>query len=393
MSQRPMSHNPDLARLRSDGFGIRIGHGHLVVRDVPYLDADRRVVRGTLVKALTLTGDVAESPRNDHTVRLAGPRPHDADGRPLDVVNSAAAYSLPGVTAQFLLSRKPTGGGYGDYYELVTTYISVLSKHAREVDPTATAQTHPVVVPDEDDPGAFHYIDTASARAGITTVNAKVASDRIAIVGLGGTGAYILDLIVKSPVYQIDLYDGDVLMQHNAFRYPGAAPIEVLQAKPMKVDYLAERYSVLHRRVVSHPCFVNEANVADVLTADLVFLAVDDKSSRALIARRLESAAKPFIDVGLGLFESDGSIGGQLRVTTSLPGHRDHLWDQRHRLPTKTISEDLYDQNVQIVDLNALNATLAVGRWKRYVGIFADLEGEHHSLYIVDGNETINEDK
>lgn len=392
MSQQPISHSPDLARLRAEGFDIRVEHGHLVVRDVPYLDADRRIVRGMLVKPLTLTGYVAESPRNDHTVRLAGPRPHDAQGRRLDVVNSEAAYRLPGVTAQFLLSRKPAGG-YGDYHELVTTYVSVLSKHAREVDPTVTAQTYPVIVPDDDDPGPFHYIDTASARAGITAVNAEVASDRIVIVGLGGTGAYILDLIVKSPVHQVDLYDGDMLMQHNAFRYPGAVPMEVLQAKPMKVNYLAERYSVLHRRVVPHPCFVTETNVEDLLTADFVFLAVDDNPSRALIARRLEAAGKPFIDVGLGLFESEGSIGGQLRVTTSVPGHRDHLWDERHRLPTQTVPEDLYDQNVQIVDLNALNAALAVGRWKRHVGIFADLEREHHSLYLVDGNDTINEDK
>jgi len=392
VSQRPISHSPDLSRLRAEGFDIRVEHGHLVVRDVPYLDAGRQVVRGTLVKPLTLTGDVAESPRNDHTIFLTGPRPYDAQGRPLDVVNSEVAYNVPGLTAQFRLSRKPAGG-YADYYQLVTTYVSVLSKHVRELDPAATAQTHPVVVPDEDDPGPFHYIDTASARAGITAVNVKVASDRIAIVGLGGTGAYILDLIVKSPVQRIDLYDGDVLMQHNAFRYPGAVPIEVVQAKPMKVNYLAERYSVLHRQVVPHPCYVTEANVEEILAADFVFLAIDDNPSRALIAHRLEAAGKPFIDVGLGLFESDGSIGGQLRVTTSVPGHRDHLWDERHRLPTQALPEDLYDQNVQIVDLNALNAALAVGRWKRHVGIFADLEGEHHSLYVVDGNDTINEDK
>ena len=50
-------------------------------------------------------------------------------------------------------------------------------------------------------------------------------------------------------------------------------------------------------------------------------------------------------------------------------------------------------QNVQIVDMNALNAALAVNRWKRHVGIYADLEGEHFSLYASDGNDITNEDQ
>jgi hypothetical protein len=43
-------------------------------------------------------------------------------------------------------------------------------------------------------------------------------------------------------------------------------------------------------------------------------------------------------------------------------------------------------------DLNALNACLAVIRWKRLYGFYRDLEGEHHSLYTIDGNHLLNED-
>ncbi len=43
--------------------------------------------------------------------------------------------------------------------------------------------------------------------------------------------------------------------------------------------------------------------------------------------------------------------------------------------------------------MNALNAALAVNRWKRHVGIYADLEGEHFSLYASDGNDITNEDQ
>lgn len=392
MSQRPISLSPDLSRLRAEGYDLRVERGFLVVRDVPYLDTAGTIVRGTLVKALTLAGDVADAPGN-HTVLLAGPMPHDGQGQPMtNVVHSPTRQEpLPGLPVDYLLSHKPAQG-YPDFYQLITTYVNVLSKHAQGADPDVTAQTFPVIEAAEDDDGPFLYIDTASARAGITAVNAKVESQKIAIVGLGGTGAHVLDLIAKSPVARIDLYDRDLLLQHNAFRYPGAVPVEVLKAKPAKVDYLAEKYSVMRRGIVPHAYHIDEGNVSELAGADFVFLAVDDNPSRAMIARWLEAAGKPFIDVGMGLFEADGSIGGQLRVTSSFPGHRDHLWDERHRLPTSSSADELYRQNVQIVDLNSFNAGLAVMRWKRHLGVFADLSREHNSVYAVDGNDILNED-
>lgn len=379
--------------MRADGFDIDIQSGFLMVRDVPYLDESRGIVHGTLIKALTLSGDVADY-QADHTIFLAGPTPHDTEGNPLQRVihSSDKQEPLPGVVVDHLLSNKPAAG-YQDYYELVTTYVGVLSKHARTVDETATAQTFPAVRPDEEEGSPFVYVDTASSRAGITAVNAKVDGHRVAIIGLGGTGAYILDLVAKSPVAELHLYDGDRLMQHNAFRYPGAIPLEVVVAKPMKVAYFAEQYAEFRRGVVPHPVMIGEGNVAELESMDFVFLAIDDNASRAVIARRLEDAGVAFIDVGMGLYLADGGVGGQIRTTTSLPGHRDHLWDHRKRLPTSVAPDDLYGQNVQIVDMNALNAALAVNRWKRHVGIFADLEGEHFSLYVSDGNDITNEDQ
>ena len=73
----------------------------------------------------------------------------------------------------------------------------------------------------------------------------------VALVGLGGTGAYILDLVVKTPVAEIHLYDGDVFLQHNAFRSPGAASVADLRAKLNKVDYYKDRYSPMRRHIVA----------------------------------------------------------------------------------------------------------------------------------------------
>ena len=53
----------------------------------------------------------------------------------------------------------------------------------------------------------------------------------------------------------------------------------------------------------------------------------------------------------------------------------------------------IYAKNIQIADLNALNAALAVIRWKKYFGVYIDLGHEHHANFALNGNVIINEDK
>ena len=54
--------------------------------------------------------------------------------------------------------------------------------------------------------------------------------------------------------------------------------------------------------------------------------------------------------------------------------------------------DDEYDRNIQIADLNALNAMLAVIRWKKLFGFYADTGHEHSSAMIVERNKIINDD-
>jgi hypothetical protein len=54
---------------------------------------------------------------------------------------------------------------------------------------------------------------------------------------------------------------------------------------------------------------------------------------------------------------------------------------------------DEYRTNIQIADLNALNAVLAVVKWKKLCGFYGDLDREHFCAYTLDGNSLVNEDK
>ena len=40
-------------------------------------------------------------------------------------------------------------------------------------------------------------------------------------------------------------------------------------------------------------------------------------------------------------------------------------------------------RNIQVADLNMLNAALAVVRWKKWLGFYGDDANEYHSLYNV----------
>jgi hypothetical protein len=79
MSRELFSLNPDLKRLRDEGYFVQQQGGHLILREVPYVDAHREVRRGTLISSLTLAGDRMRTP-DTHIVHWDGDFPCRADG-------------------------------------------------------------------------------------------------------------------------------------------------------------------------------------------------------------------------------------------------------------------------------------------------------------------------
>jgi hypothetical protein len=391
MSRPPTSPSHDLNRLRDEGYEIEVRQGYLLVHNVPYVDEQRAVRRGVLVSALTMAGDVTARPQ-DHVAQFTGDAPCDENGRVMSEImaGSGRAELLPGLIVQHTFSSKPAAG-YADYFEKMSTYVGILSGPAQAIDPAATAVTFGVV--EQIDPeSVFNYMETASSRAQISVATAKLREHKIAIVGLGGTGAYVLDLVAKTPVAEIHLFDGDTFLQHNAFRSPGAISVEELRQLPSKVSYYERRYAPMRRKIFAHEVYVEESNVGELDGMEFVFLCLDSGPARRLIVERLEQRGVPFVDVGMGVFDSTGSLGGQIRVTTSTNEQRRHVWEKERISFGDDDPANQYRQNIQIADLNALNAALAVIRWKKLVGFYVDLEREHNSVYIIDGNELVNED-
>lgn len=175
-------------------------------------------------------------------------------------------------------SARPLNGPYEDYYAKMTTYIAILSGPAQVIDPSVTAKTFPLITAAEEE-SVFNYIDTSSSRAEINVVSAKLELDKIAIIGLGGTGAYVLELTAKTHTKEIHLFDGDTFFQHNAFRSPGAASGEELEEKLAKTEYFRRMYSKMRRGIFSHPVYIDVANVDQLREMKFVLMRAKRSSS------------------------------------------------------------------------------------------------------------------
>jgi hypothetical protein len=393
MSQRPINLSADLRRLRDDGYDLEIRSGCLLVRDVPYVDAGKEVKHGILVIKLVLADDQTGRP-DTHVAYFSGEHPCEEDGSEIaKIKHGSNAHSLAdGVEVNHSFSAKPKpADSYADYYEQVTTYVAILSGPAQRIDPAHTAKTFPLVAPDEADDEPFAYCDTASSRAEIVAVTSKLKLQAVAILGLGGTGSYVLDLAAKTPVKKIHLYDGDIFLQHNAFRSPSAPSGQELRARQSKVAYFKNIYSKIHRGLVEHAVHLTAGNVDELRGMDFVFVCLDKGEPKKLIVEKLEEFNIPFVDVGMGLDLTEGALGGIVRVTTSTAQKRDHF---RSRVSFEdTPGNDDYNRNIQIADLNALNAALAVIKWKKIFGFYRDLKQEHHNQFSIDTNLLLNEDR
>jgi hypothetical protein len=385
MSNPPTGPNDPIVRLYAEGYDLVLHNGHLVVRQIPYLSPAGLRTDGTLVLPVNDSGGVVVDAIGDHTIWFAGGEPRDEGGKPLGTASPRDIGN--GDTVDYVLSFKPPSGSYPSLYEKVRHYARILRNAAQHVDPTVTA-TPGAAFQVVEDGLPLAYRDTNATRAGLTALNNRFRGHTIAIVGVGGTGSYILDQVAKTWVDRIILIDGDAFENHNAFRAPGAAAHDVLQAKRNKAEYFATEYSRMHTGITAYPEFLTSDNLHLIEGATFVFLAAADAHERPEIMAWLHDRGVPFIDVGMSFREGKVGLTGLAKVTAYVPGSEVALPTG----PAVAPGEEDYSSNVQVADLNALNAILAVIRWKRHLGFYATHETTNETIYKLYLNEIRNGD-
>ena len=224
-------------------------------------------------------------------------------------------------------------------------------------------------------PDPFHIPNTFEARAAIAPIQDRIRGQRIAIIGLGGTGAYLLDLISKTPLSEIHLLDSDRVDWHTLKRAPGAPTVEeielVLAGSLLKVDYYYSKYAAFRDGIHPHRIRVDSKSKFDEFLSaypvDFAFVCVDqltegDSARQDALYGALSEAEVPFIDSGVSITVKDRAVTGA--VTTSFYEAGSTAW--KGAIPNAKVEGDAPGyRNVQLPEVNALAASLAVMEWRR----------------------------
>src|SRR5665647_768400 len=224
MSALQIARDPSISPLIEQGYEVAVRNGHLLVLNIPYVNSAKLVRRGVLACNLGTTSSPLGPPPH-HQTWFVGEIPCFASGQPMEalIYQRGPIQLWTDFTACVFFSNKPQGTTqFATYADKMLHYIGLIEAQAGVIEPGVTARTRKSFTVVES-PSVFKYQDMASVRASIMAVTDKLRSEQLGIVGLGGTGSYILDLVAKTPVEEIHLFDGDGFETHNAFRAPGAA--------------------------------------------------------------------------------------------------------------------------------------------------------------------------
>jgi hypothetical protein len=89
---------------------------------------------------------------------------------------------------------------------------------------------------------------------------------------------------------------------------------------------------------------------------------------------------------------SPTGLQGVIQVATATAQKHDHIARKLSFGSDNDEPENEYATNIQVAELNALNAAFAVIRWKRLLGFYRDAGREHFSSYQIAPSELCNED-
>lgn len=384
MFHQLVNRNDDIRRLVEKGYVVAFDENHyLVVRDIPYLDHEGKLQMGAIVTKFVDLGQ-DRIVQHNHEIFFAGSVPHGLDGKPIPNLGGgptslALSDASKDVTVQRSFSNKPKATGkFEDFFEKIESYVAIISGPAMELH-TANPLTFRVVEGGKSN-SPFKVRDTLTSRAEIGDLAAKFKDDVIAIIGVGGTGAYVLDFLVKTPVREIRAFDMDRFHVHNTFRAPGK--LELTELDKSKAEVYQSRYVNFRTGLTVTQKFMDASCAEDLKGVTFAFVCVDKGSSRAGIFDLLISLGIPFIDVGMGLDRKRGPLTGMLRTTYY---SAENAREMRDKGLAELVdgADDLYRTNIQIGELNALNACLALIRFKQLRGFYFQELPYYHLLFGV----------
>ncbi len=256
----------------------------------------------------------------------------------------------------------------------------LLHRYAKRIVGAASSAGHSAPV-SPSAPSPFNIPNTFEARAGMASIQDRVRAQSVAIIGLGGTGSYILDQVAKTPVSNIHLLDSDKVDWHTLFRAPGAPTAEEIESVRngtlLKVDYYRSKYASLRNHIHAHPVQVDGTSMwRDFLSAhpvDYAFVCIDqetdtDSPRRDAVYLALSETRIPFVDSGVSISVESGTVAGSVTTSAYEAGSTD--WETA--VPNARVAGERPGyRNTQLPEVNAMAASLAVMEWRRRTGQYS----------------------
>ncbi len=386
---------------RLTAFGDQVGFDVVIESDVvravgvPCLLAGRVAGSCTIEKSLDSASGKPDSRIGDavHAVKITTHAEHDglvynADGTPIGNLVGGDGKTWSNISIHKGSQGSPEEDkSASDVVHRYAKHIVGAVSAAGYIEPAALAMSDP-----------FHIPNTFEARAAIAPVQNRIRGQRIAIIGLGGTGAYLLDLICKTPVAKIHLLDSDCVDWHTLKRAPGAPTaeeIELIRAGSLlKVDYYHAKYTALRDGIHPHPVRVDSPSVfAEFLVdhpIDFAFVCIDqltdgDSARQDAVYCAVMEAGVPFIDSGVSISLEDCAVRGA--VTTSAYDAGSDAW--KDAIPNARLEGAAPGyRNVQLPEVNAAAATFAVMEWRRRTGQYVSETPSFYQKFRLEKGRT-----
>ena len=185
---------------------MEIRGSYLIIKNVPYLETpDGKLGAAEIVSSIELADNLTTAP-SDHTVWWTGNPPFSADGASMESYLSCGKWEQghdigEGITVFMQWSRKPVSQGqmrgYVDYDEKMTTYIAEVAGQADHKYPGVVEAARTGEAPTITIGSRFKYVDTNTYRYGLKGIEQRIEDEVVAIVGVGGTGSYLMDILAK----------------------------------------------------------------------------------------------------------------------------------------------------------------------------------------------------
>lgn len=145
----------------------------------------------------------------------------------------------------------------------------------------------------------------------------KLLCSSIAVIGCGGLGGVIVEILSRAGIGCLILVDGDSFSEDNLNR-------QLLSSEAflgrLKVEAAAERIAAVNSavRIVSCPVMLQEDNIRNILNnADMAVDALDNNTSRKMLYETCYAMGIPVIH---------GAVGGLIgQMALYYPGNRTHL--------------------------------------------------------------------